>query len=121
MFILQEEQLEELRKVLAEKSTEIESLKTKPEVQNTGKIEELEDLNADLKLDLCETKDELEKIHEQNEKLQTEIASLKLSQPQETLESEFECQNEEILRLKIQIGNGFFPIDFQFVKKHTVA
>merc|ERR1712029_964487 len=71
----------------------IEALKTQ-----TEKIQELEDLNADLKLDLCETKDELDKANGHVDKMQSEIGQLKEQQDKnlKSTISELEAQNTKL-------------------------
>ena len=96
-----QEKLAQLENTFKEKENElqilleqkIEALKTQ-----TEKIQELEDLNADLKLDLCETKDELDKVNGHVDKMQSEIGQLK-EQQEENLKStisDLEAQNTKL-------------------------
>merc|ERR1712029_806624 len=84
------EKKNELQILLEQK---IEALKTQ-----TEKIQELEDLNADLKLDLCETKDELEKVNGHVDKMQSEIGQLKEQQDKnlKSTISDLEAQNTKL-------------------------
>ena len=90
------------------KSVENESLNFKPEVQNTGKIEELEDLNADLKLDLCETKDELEKIKEQMGQISSELEAKNAQLESVTLEHQSIGNNVQLCIYLIFAQNSHY-------------
>ena len=96
-FNAKETQLEIL---LKEKEAEIEALDSKPK-EVDDKILQLEELNADLKLELCETKDDLVKVNQQIEKLHPEISELK--QLEENLRVELKAKDQNLHQIKANI------------------
>ena len=90
----------ELEILLKQKEAEIEALDSKPK-EVDDKILQLEELNADLKLELCETKDDLVKVNQQIEKLHPEISELK--QLEENLRVELKAKDQNLLQIQTNI------------------